>query len=60
MNNIYKDFENLNGDIKIQNISFSYPSKPDHMVLKNITFVIPEGKKIALVGESGSGKSTIG
>ncbi|CAD8161298.1 unnamed protein product [Paramecium pentaurelia] len=60
MNNIHTDFENLDGDIKIQNISFSYPSKPDHIVLKNITFVIPEGKKIALVGESGSGKSTIG
>ncbi|CAK70070.1 unnamed protein product (macronuclear) [Paramecium tetraurelia] len=53
-------FENLDGDIKLQNIQFSYPSKPDHVVLKNISFVIPQGKKIALVGESGSGKSTIG
>ncbi|CAD8150335.1 unnamed protein product [Paramecium octaurelia] len=58
--NTQGSFENLDGDIKFQNIQFSYPSKPDHVVLKNISFVIPQGKKIALVGESGSGKSTIG
>lgn len=42
--------------IEFQNVSFSY----DHDdVLKNISFHIPMGKKVAFVGESGSGKSTI-
>lgn len=38
-------------------VSFSYDEKKE--VLKNVSFVLPEGKMVALVGESGSGKSTI-
>ena len=46
-------FENL---IEFKNVSFGYNSE---LVLKNINFTIPKGKKIALVGASGSGKSTV-
>lgn len=38
---------------------FSYPSRPDQVVLKNFSLKIKAGQKIALVGASGSGKSTI-
>ncbi|CAN5581165.1 ABC transporter ATP-binding protein [soil metagenome] len=43
-------------DIVFDNVSFQYGDKP---VLKNISFRIEKGKKIALVGPSGVGKSTI-
>lgn len=45
--------------IEFKNISFAYPSRPDILILKNISFVIDEGKFTAIVGKSGSGKSTI-
>lgn len=46
------------GAISFDNVSFKYP-KGDHNVLENISFVIPEGKKVAFVGHSGCGKTTI-
>jgi ATP-binding cassette, subfamily B, bacterial MsbA len=46
-----------NGDIHIDNITFSYANQPP--VLENFSLFIPAGKTIALVGASGSGKSTI-
>jgi len=45
--------------IFFDNVEFTYPSRPDVPVLKNISFVVPEGAKVALVGASGAGKSTI-
>jgi ATP-binding cassette subfamily B (MDR/TAP) protein 1 len=47
------------GDIELNNLSFSYPSRQDQTVLKNINLLIPAGETTALVGSSGSGKSTI-
>lgn len=48
-----------NGHIDLQNISFSYPSRSDVIVLSDINFEVPSGRRIALVGSSGAGKSTI-
>lgn len=47
------------GDIELHNLNFSYPSRPDQRVLKNVNLLIPAGESTALVGSSGSGKSTI-
>jgi ATP-binding cassette subfamily B protein len=49
----------FNGDIAFKKVSFSYPSRQDVTVMKDIDFHIPAGNKIALVGHSGAGKSTI-
>ncbi|KAF1747190.1 hypothetical protein GCK72_023651 [Caenorhabditis remanei] len=47
------------GNIKFEDVRFSYPSRPDSQVLKGVTFNVKKGECIALVGGSGSGKSTI-
>jgi ATP-binding cassette subfamily B protein len=49
----------LSGEITFTDVSFSYPSRADFPVLKDLNFKIKSGEKIALVGKSGSGKSTI-
>ncbi|MDD2210798.1 MAG: ABC transporter ATP-binding protein [Candidatus Cloacimonetes bacterium] len=43
-------------EIRFDNVSFAY--KDEDWILKDLSFNIPKGKKIALVGPSGSGKST--
>lgn len=53
----YNKLEKIDGDICFKNVTFRYGYRKP--VLKNISFEIPKGKKVALVGSSGSGKSTI-
>lgn len=48
----------INGNIIIKNLSFSYPGK-DITILKNIDMEIQSGKKTAIVGYNGAGKSTL-
>jgi ABC-type multidrug transport system fused ATPase/permease subunit len=50
---------NWDGAIHFQNLSFSYPSRNDSPVIKNIDLTIKQGEMLALVGPSGSGKSTL-
>ncbi len=48
----------LDKGIRFENVWFSYSGDKDY-VLKNITFEIPRGKRVALAGVTGGGKSTI-
>ena len=43
--------------IEFHNVSFAY--HPDRPILKDVSFQVPAGKKVAIVGPSGAGKSTI-
>lgn len=52
-----KDIFNVRGEIEFNNVSFSYVK--EKQILKNISFKISAGKKVALVGPSGEGKTTI-
>lgn len=49
----------ISGHIGFSKVTFSYPSRPEVQVLKEISFNVSHGQKLALVGASGSGKSTI-
>ena len=44
--------------IEFKNVSFSYPNT-NYFALKNISFVISSGEKVAIVGKNGSGKTTM-
>lgn len=49
----------IKGDVRFENVRFTYPSRTEIEVLKGINFEAKSGQKIALVGPSGAGKSTI-
>jgi ABC-type multidrug transport system fused ATPase/permease subunit len=49
----------LSGEIRLKNLSFTYPSRPGEEVLHEINMHISENQLIALVGPSGAGKSTL-
>ncbi|XP_058476484.1 antigen peptide transporter 2 [Solea solea] len=50
--------EKLQGRVVFQNVTFSYPSAQDTVVLKSVSMELQPGKITALVGPSGSGKTT--
>ncbi|MDA9242126.1 ABC transporter ATP-binding protein/permease [Flavobacteriaceae bacterium] len=52
-----KNEELIDGNIVFDNISFSYVN--NEKVIKNLSFKINNGEKIAIVGSTGSGKTTI-
>jgi ATP-binding cassette subfamily B (MDR/TAP) protein 1 len=51
--------DHVDGTIELRHIKHIYPSRPEVTVMKDVSLIIPAGKKTALVGASGSGKSTI-
>ncbi|GLU09935.1 hypothetical protein SLE2022_267700 [Rubroshorea leprosula] len=50
--------DKIRGEIEFEHVKFTYPSRPDSIVLKDFSLKIEAGKTVALVGASGSGKST--
>ena len=44
-------------EIRFENVSFDYDVR--RTIIKNISFTVPNGKKVAIVGPTGAGKSTI-
>ncbi|UJR20034.1 hypothetical protein I4U23_023168 [Adineta vaga] len=53
-----KKLINTNLDITFDNVNFTYSSRKDMSVLKNLSFIARAGKTTAIVGPSGCGKST--
>lgn len=53
-----KEEQKLNGTIEFKNVTFKY-NKHSYPVLKDASFSIEKGQKVAIVGPSGSGKSSI-
>ena len=51
----------LRTGLEFQNVSFRYPAtgSDGKWILKDVSFRVPAGRKIALVGENGAGKTTI-
>jgi ATP-binding cassette subfamily B (MDR/TAP) protein 8 len=49
----------LTGRIEFSNVTFSYPSRSDQIVLNDFSLTIPSGQVTALCGQSGAGKSTV-
>jgi len=54
-----KILEKVDGAIVFAEVCFSYPKRPDALVLKNVSVTVPAGCTTAFVGSSGSGKSTM-
>ncbi|KAI8073212.1 ATP-binding cassette sub-family B member 10, mitochondrial [Gongronella butleri] len=55
-----KVLDNLKGKIRFQNVFFSYPTRDQNTIFKNLSLTVNPGTVVAVVGPSGSGKSTIG
>lgn len=55
--NTLSDRQSSQGEIRFENVWFGY--KPDEYVIKDLSFKINPGEKIALVGPTGAGKSSI-
>ncbi|KAI9197883.1 hypothetical protein LWI28_006057 [Acer negundo] len=51
--------ENIEGEIELKDIHFSYPARPDVQIFSGFSLCVPSGTTTALVGQSGSGKSTV-
>ncbi|XP_026865336.2 ATP-binding cassette, sub-family B (MDR/TAP), member 4 isoform X1 [Electrophorus electricus] len=51
--------EHFSGNVRLQDVHFSYPSRPAVPVLQGLSLRVKKGQTLALVGSSGCGKSTI-
>lgn len=49
--------ENVNGDIELKSVTFSY--KKDAKLIEDLNLLVGSGKKVAIVGPTGCGKTTL-
>jgi len=49
----------IKGEIEFENVSFSYTSECEDVVLTDINFRVNQGETLAILGATGSGKSTL-
>lgn len=54
-----EDKYKLTGDVTVEHVKFSYPSRKEITVIKDLNLHARSGQQIAIVGPSGAGKSTI-
>ncbi|KAK6541827.1 hypothetical protein TWF694_007607 [Orbilia ellipsospora] len=50
---------NSKGGIELKNITFSYPTRQEALVIRDLSLSIRPGEFVAIVGDSGSGKSSL-
>ncbi len=51
--------EHAKGEVAFDTVSFSYPTRPEQSALRDISFIVRPGERVAIVGPSGAGKTTI-
>jgi ATP-binding cassette, subfamily B, bacterial len=51
--------DHAKGEVAFDNVTFSYPLRPEQDALRNVSFIVRPGERVAIVGPSGAGKSTI-
>ncbi|KAI5393785.1 hypothetical protein KIW84_060774, partial [Lathyrus oleraceus] len=54
-----KTLEDIQGQVELKEVYFSYPARPEELIFNGFSLHIPSGTTAALVGQSGSGKSTV-
>ncbi|KAF7818652.1 ABC transporter B family member 1 [Senna tora] len=51
--------DRLRGEVELKHVDFSYPTRPDMPVFRDLSLRARAGKTLALVGPSGCGKSSV-